>query len=223
MSCHSARDYLDQMIQLLPRGIAWRVAAGSVMEGLLGGLAETAARFEQRACDLQAELDPRTTSEMLAEWEQAYGLPECQHQTTLEARRRHLVAKVTSKGGCSKDYFISLARLLGYEIQIEEHPAFRAGMRCGQGCGDRHTHVWTVTIADNQVEYFRAGDRAGQPLRTWQNRELECFLRKYQPAGSLLNFGYSSGNCQADQSRITEFRAGSRAGQAVRSWPTICD
>lgn len=112
----SAEQYRAQLQALLPPGAAWTREPGSVLSQFLLALADELARVDLRADDLIAEVDPRTTFEMLSDWERVFGLPApCvpAGQTTTE-RRNALVAKVTAVGGQSRAYFLAIANALGY-------------------------------------------------------------------------------------------------------------
>lgn len=71
-----AANYFQQLKALLPRGKIWDKSADSILGKLLSTFSEEFARIEQRVEDLVNESDPRTTSELLAEWENFAGLPD---------------------------------------------------------------------------------------------------------------------------------------------------
>jgi uncharacterized protein YmfQ (DUF2313 family) len=68
--------YLSQLIGLLPPGDALAREPGSRLERLLSVPAAELARVDGRVEALLLESDPARTTEMLADWERALGLPD---------------------------------------------------------------------------------------------------------------------------------------------------
>lgn len=95
----SGDDYTDAMASLLPTGPAWVRDAHSALMLLVEGLGQIWGVVDGRAADLlEIETDPRATSELLAEWERAFGLPEtCGTQSAIAAPVRFHVG--TSRVG----------------------------------------------------------------------------------------------------------------------------
>jgi uncharacterized protein YmfQ (DUF2313 family) len=71
-----ASAYLSQLIALLPLGDALAREPGSRLERLLSVPAAELARVDGRVEALLLESDPARTTEMLADWERALGLPD---------------------------------------------------------------------------------------------------------------------------------------------------
>ena len=71
-----ARQYAEVLAQLAPPGVAFNSDPESNIAKLLAGMGDEFDRVYARIQDLIDESDPRTTFELLAEWESAYGLPE---------------------------------------------------------------------------------------------------------------------------------------------------
>lgn len=120
----TTEHYRDQMLALRPRGYAWMQALNSVWAKMFMALAEEFRRIEERAYDLLTdEADPRNTTELLPEWEQAYGLPdECSPAgSTVSERQAALVARIVATGGQSISYFTEVAEALGFTITITEY------------------------------------------------------------------------------------------------------
>lgn len=69
-------DYLRQLQSLLPPGPAWPKDDGATLTRLFGALSSELARVDGRAWQLVEEADPRTTGELLADWERSAGLPD---------------------------------------------------------------------------------------------------------------------------------------------------
>ena len=188
--------------KLLPRGRAWPRDPSSVLMRFVSGLAAIFADVEQRAAAfLEREIDPRTTLDMLPEWERAFGLPDPCFPAgqAIGERQAQLVARIAAQGGASPQYFIDLAASLGYAITIEEFAPFMAGWsRAGDPfwqMGDPSIRFfWIVNVPGARVTWFRAGlGIAGQDphARIARADDLECILRRWKPSHTQLVFSYS--------------------------------
>lgn len=191
-------DYQAQLFALQPPGHALPEEPASVWGRLLDALAQEFAREEQRGEDLVCESDPREATELLLDWERVCGLPgDCPiaWDSTLQARRAAVVAQLTGAGGQRAAWFESLAALLGLSISITEYRPFLAGLsRCGDRLGGGHDvrFVWSVSVRGQRVTRFRCGASVpGERLLALARREdLECLLRLYAPAHTILIVGY---------------------------------
>jgi uncharacterized protein YmfQ (DUF2313 family) len=180
-----AEAYARQLKQLLPPGKLWLLEEDSVLSAFMLGLAEEFARVDARGQALLEEADPRTSTELLAEWERVLGLPDdavLSIPSTEEGRRLAVVTKLLATGGQSKAYFQALAAVAGYSVSI--YDAFgltvaRVGRtRAGQRCvGTAWAHTWRVTVSPP----------TGPALTT---QELERFIRRAAPAHTAVIFTY---------------------------------
>lgn len=173
-------DYAGQLRALLPVGAAWSAQPGALLSRLLLALGDELARIGANAEALRPEVDPRTTSQLLPEWELTAGLPDpcVTAAQSIEQRRTALVARLTATGGASKGYFIALARSYGYTVTIEE-PAL---------------HTWRVRSSEVVgVQRFRAGRSvAGDPLVSFGNQSFECLFNRLKPAHTAVLFAYGT-------------------------------
>lgn len=196
-------SYLSQLQALQPPGAALPRDPGSVWYRLLTALAEELERVESRSVDLTREADPRTTIEMLEDWERVCGLPgECPVRDTassLQARRAAVVNVLTRAGGATLAYFKRLTQIAGVEIDITEYRPFLCGLSfCGGTLWgtnpDPHgvRHVWQVLVKGQRVTRFRCGaSTCGERLCAIDPaEELECLLRQAAPAHTVLLVGY---------------------------------
>lgn len=187
--------YGEQGAKLLPRGVLWTVSPGSVKEALLRAMGSECAHADERVLDYLRESDPRTTDELLTDWERVLGLPGpcAELEPTLIGRRYAVVAKLTSQGGQSIAYYVQVAAALGYSIEIEEFPMAEVGVTV---CGDELNgilcrFVWTVHAPPGTPIFFSADESgAGDPLATVDATPLECALQSIKPAHTLLLFEY---------------------------------
>lgn len=187
---------IRRMLQkLLPRGLAWPRLSGTVLGRLLEGMGVEIWRVEQRALELLREADPRTTAELLADWERVAGLPDpCTGPLeSASARRAALVARLGSLGGQSRAFFIGLAASLGYTVTLAEFDAFQAGLPVGQPLnGEDWEYAWQVNAPGVSVRDFQVGlGVAGDALRDWGNELLECAFARAKPAHTVVIFAYS--------------------------------
>lgn len=194
----TASAYLAQLQALLPLGSAWQRNAAATLTRLLGALAEELARVDARADDVINESDPRSTLELLADWERVCGLPDAcgaELATTLQERRATVLTKLTSLGGTSKAYFLALATAMGYTIEIDEFRPFVAGLnRCGDRLNGGHAvrYQWRVRVVGPRYTPFRAGvSQCGDLLgKITRAEDLECKLKRLKPAHTNLIVSY---------------------------------
>lgn len=192
----TAAEYREQLKALLPPGQAFPRDPGTTLHDLLDGMSLELARVDVRASALPQEVNPNTTLELLPDWERVAGLPDkCSGtlEETLQGRRNALLAKLTSTGGQSADYFIQLAASLGYAVTIEVFRPFRAGRSVAGDVlsnGD-WAFAWRIHAPDVTVIPFRAGlSVAGERLRVWGSDTLECKIRQLAPAHTIPIFAY---------------------------------
>jgi uncharacterized protein YmfQ (DUF2313 family) len=134
---------------------------------------------DQRASGLINEAAPRTTADLLPEWETATGLPDpCVTEAQNAAQRRQsVVARLRATGGASAAYFIGVCADLGYE---------------GVTVDEVSPHVWRLNIhAATTVTYFRAGaGTAGDKLIDYAAQVIECYINRIKPAHSRVIYNY---------------------------------
>ena len=190
----TAADYLAQLQALLPQGPAWTREQGALLTRLLDGWAQEFARVDARADDLLDEADPRTTYEMLTDWERVLGLPDaCAGQlATLQERIAAVVGKLTTQGGQTPAYYIAVAASLGYTVTITEfHPHTVDDDVDYPLYGTDWAHAWQVNAALNTVRELTVDDDVDMPLAVWGNQLLECAIRRNKPAHSIVLFAYT--------------------------------
>ncbi|GEP09800.1 YmfQ family protein [Methylobacterium gnaphalii] len=207
-------DYAEAFASLLPVGAAWPRDPGSDLMRLLRGQAEIwGSTVDARAADLlEREADPRSTLELLSEWERAFGLPEpcVDEELTIEERRLLLVEKITAEGGQSRAFFYAVAMRLGYVIRIVEYSPFMCGVsRIGDTRqtgtnGEQYRweigppeirFYWKIRVYGQRVSWFRTG--SGQcgidpMVRFSLATDLECLFRRYKPAQTEIVFDYEN-------------------------------
>jgi uncharacterized protein YmfQ (DUF2313 family) len=174
----SGDDYIDALAALLPVGPAWPREYDSTLMKLVGGVSQIWGDVDGRAADLlEIESDPRSTVELLPDWERNWGLPDPCYSApqTIGQRQLALVMRMTMLGSQSREFFISVAAMIGYTITISEYRVFVVGIdRCGDNRvygvvpPDPMRNEWGVPIMDAE------GDEpvANGELSEWPNYGL---------------------------------------------------
>jgi uncharacterized protein YmfQ (DUF2313 family) len=218
----TSQDYAGQWVQLFPQGTAWPRNPASVffnfllgLSGIWGSSDTSTVSVDGRAGDLyERESDPRTTVELLPDWERAFGLPDLclAEPLTIGDRQKALTARVGMTGGQSRAWFIAYAAQIGYQIEIIEHAPFMCGVsQCGDTTGWNGESLsgprweitddptirwyWTVAPLNIRLTWFRCGGGGGQcgvdpMLIIGQATDLECSFQRYKPAHTVITFAY---------------------------------
>jgi len=190
------QDFLRLLQELLPSGQAWTRDPDAKLTKLLEATAIELATFDSRMMDFLTETDPRSTLELLPEWEAMAGLPDgCLGLSdNFQQRRNDVFAKLFSEGGGSREYFVFLAERLGYDIRIIEWDAFIVGLAASGDflLSNDFRYHWTVQAPAKTILYFHVGTSGcGDFLAEWDNAVLECYLLRQKPAHTTLDFQYS--------------------------------
>lgn len=205
----SGNDYVEPIVQLHPQGQAWPSwNQESVYMTWINGVSQIWGDVDGRADDfLRRESDPRTTIELLPDWEKAFGLPDdcLAEPLTVGDRQKALVMRITMEGGQSRQFFKDLAAQVGQQIEIIEHSPFTCGIsQCGDTsyltdsgfprweCGDPTMRFyWTIAPAKPRLTWFRTGGPSvcGDHLLTiGQYTDSECLFNRLKPAHTELAF-----------------------------------
>lgn len=152
---------------------------------------------QARAEQLLPEMDPRTVSVTLADWERVYGLPDrCVSAAgivqSFSERIAALVALVTLHGGQSRAFFIALAAAIGYTITITELTPTTTEMDSDLPTYDeQYRFVWVVNSALYNLRDETSEDDTEMATAVWGNVLLECRINKFKPAHTLALFAYT--------------------------------
>jgi uncharacterized protein YmfQ (DUF2313 family) len=209
-------DYGYAFSDLFPTGQAWPRERSTTFMGAVYGLADYWGFVDSRAADLlEIEADPRTTHELLPDWERAWGLPDpCLTLPVTEDQRRDiLVEKITRLGAQSRRFFWQFSRqIVGTKIYIQEFSPFTCGIsqvgdtRPGPEGEWEEGHYrweigrpeirfyWRVRPLGKTLHWFRTGrDNCGEdPMcRILPDVALECILTRLKPAMTDIVFDYS--------------------------------
>ena len=158
---------------LLPFGPVWPRETDAILPQVAAALTPTYETMTLRAAALLTEAPMYTLTELLPEWEATLGLPDpcAGPEPTIELRRQGVAAAIAARGGQSIPYFPAIALLLGSVITVEEFTPFQADVSGADDpdCEPAWAHVWWV------------GEHGSNP-------PMECTLRRYAPAHTLLEF-----------------------------------
>lgn len=190
-------EILSLLQKFLPSGTAWPSAPGSMLSSLLASFAHGMAEMDLRLHDLLAEINPSTSTSLLAEWEQfVSSVDECCSSTAapLDERQRRVIEKLTGIGSLSRAYFLQMAATFGYrDITITEFRPTHCEMRCDVAVmSESFRFLWNVNIphqGDNHT-IFRAGARCDSRIDIYRFGALECQLMRLKPAHTHVVFTY---------------------------------
>ncbi|MEM5366697.1 putative phage tail protein [Paraburkholderia azotifigens] len=216
-----AGDYADVLRKLLPRGRVWTREDEGTQAAVLDALALTAESIDSSALTLIAAAFPATADQLLPEWDATLGLPDACFGpfTSDDENRQQIVAKLIGAGGQSIAYFEALAYSLGYEIQITEY-AIHTVIRpvTAPIAGTDWPYTWKVSIGDALESHrYTVNDAVDTPLSLrkpssvmhWHTVDdpvedalsspvtqsvqqlLECLLKRYAPAQTVVVFEYA--------------------------------
>ena len=169
----------------------------SVFAELLLAMADEQARVDGRADDLLNELDPRTSMELLSDWERVCGLPgKCSLSSeTIQERREAVELVLTAQGGQRPAFYEEAAATIGVPAAVEEFRPFRVGSSTAGNSlsNEPWTHAWRMRGPEETIKPFRAGGAAaGDHLAKWGNEMLECHISRLAPAHTIVTFAYGA-------------------------------
>jgi len=194
--------YSKVIRRLFPKGLAWLGLQDfeSNLYKLLDSYSNEPYRIDKRSTELIKEVDPRTTLELLRDWERLLGLPdECDsapEDQSIQERRTRIIQVLTTRGGQNESFYQQLAANFGFDVDVisaEDQPPFLAGQA---RAGDRLTnglwrYAFVIKAPAEFLVLFKAGQgAAGDPLVKVGNSVLECLMEKHKPAHTVVLFSF---------------------------------
>lgn len=177
-------------------GLAWRRETG-LIDSLNLSVAGELVRIDGSKDALISEADPRTTTELIAEWEADYGLPdECTPlAATLEERRLALITKIITNGEMTPRWYQRLVENMGYDVDdlIEWTPLIvgedlTTGSMTEPELAARFCWGWT-TYGINPHMFECGVSICRDPLGNYENDwEVVCRLNKLKPSHTQVVF-----------------------------------
>ncbi len=204
----TAQEYTQQIKQMLPPGLAWNADdTAPCMALMLECWAMEFSRIDGRVEALINEVDPRLCIETFQEWLTQWGVPdEClkawgtvlMDELSPQMLRQALVQKVTTIGSQSIRFFVEMAKSYGYSIYIDECRPFMTTSTVMDALYStsswyHHWHVKIFTGQAGKVFYHNTLGDVKEPLSWWGDKIIECLLRRYAPAHTVLQIGYIQG------------------------------
>lgn len=187
----SADDFKQQLKKLLPYGPAWDTEESLLADKMVEAWAQEYARIHADIERLVEEADPRTTLELLSDYERIFGLPtDCMVgiDQTIQQRRNALIAQMVSVGGQSRAYFTALAAAAGYTISITEFSphTFLADFAY-PFYGTDWAYAWQVNgVSFGVVIYFFFNGGFNEPFASWDANLLTCLINRFKPAHTVV-------------------------------------
>lgn len=193
----SAEHAHEELMSLLPPGwIMPRPGDGSLLGAILKAPATLFAEIEGVAEEMIEQIDPRTATHTLEDFERVLGPDPCGRDTagmSVADRQQLAHQRWTARGGQSIAYYTALAARRGVTITVYEPRVSRAGkMRAGQRLVNHpEQFTWVVRLALGKWRNFRAGRNvAGHRLYSFDLSDIECDIRRLAPAHTRVVFHY---------------------------------
>jgi len=184
----SVDDYYLALLHLLPPGKAFPRNDAGVMKATLMAMAVELAAVDARIDALIEEADPRTTLELLADWERVCGLDALD---TVALRQIAVTDKLTDIGGQSRAFFIAVALKFGFVITITEFRPYTCITPITEGIYEEDCRfVWQVNAPTTTVSEATCQSPCTEPLRSWGNQILEDLINYRKPAHTTAIFAY---------------------------------
>lgn len=187
---HSA--YVRQLRALLPPGILLTVDQSSALTKTLEAIALELARVDARAKDLVSEVDPRTATETLEDWERILSLPDervTAIPATVAERRIAITQKYTAREGQNFAFYSRLVAACGHEL-VSITKFANAVLRVGARCGDGVDYPDARCFDSNWAFAFRLNIDAGPIPPGLPLADLERVIRHVTHAHILVFFAY---------------------------------
>ncbi|MDY0882316.1 putative phage tail protein [Dongia soli] len=187
-------DFGQLALDLLPQGFAWPRDEDTVLWSYWMAATAELRRHHDRSCDLlERESFPCASQEMLGDWERSLGLPDACTPAGLSIRDRQiaLCLKLAERGLQTPAFFIHIAAVVGFEIEVIEHFPPRAGIvRAGCFRAAICPYWWSVRVLNQTVRRAAAGCFvAGAPVCELPNLDLlRCVIRRAAPAHTIVTF-----------------------------------
>ncbi len=168
---------------------------GSNLKKVLLGLASEFVRFRDKTNLIYDQYDPRTTTNLITEWETQVGIPDqCFGNTgTLEERRTNILLKLAGVNVSTEEQFENIALILGFNIDVSngiDIAVFPLTLPFVLLNGTEAPFTIVITLPVSEQP-------AGLPLElpftlTSQVPDvLECLFNKIKPAQCNIIFRYS--------------------------------
>ncbi len=120
---HTLEEQRDSLAKFLPSGclLAAKDVPDTIFFKLIQGIAKEFVRMECAAVELQEQHNPANTTVFIEEWEASLGIPDDCFDTrgTLDERRLNIIVKFSLMNLQTRQDFIDLAALYGFDIDFQ--------------------------------------------------------------------------------------------------------
>lgn len=189
---HSVEQWTNSIVAQLPRGALWQRDTNLDLYKYAAGYAPRLEAAELSAEGLLLEMRPETTHQLLENWEEYLGLPECGGtKQTIESRIGAVVEKYYRKGGLQAWNIEKIAADLGFDVEVQE----LFPHHCLRGCTyplyeEKYRHILRIYVKGITQAYATCLDDCLTPLVNETATILECTLNKVKSAGKYYEFIY---------------------------------
>lgn len=189
---HAVEQWGEALLQQMPRGRAWPRDPDANLPKYVMGFAKRLAQLELSADQLLLEMRPETTVQLLPEWEQYLGLPECEMtDQSFDMRRNAVVEKYHRKGGLQTWMVEQIAAALGFTVKVSEQWPHHVLRNVNFPLYPSSTRfILRVDVIGIPEERFTVLDNVLTPLRGNAPLVLECVLNRLKLAGFYYDFNY---------------------------------
>lgn len=153
--------YTDVLLSLLPPGVALSTDTDTELYALADAIGVEFNRVDAAAAELIEEADPRTTNNLLPDYERVYGLPgdNPNPPTTIDGRRAALLEAIRGLGDASKENVEALLAALASGFfawrDFESFDPFVAGSAVGAAL---YQDEWQNTVRLHLETYDSRGN-----------------------------------------------------------------
>lgn len=190
---HTVDQHTQSLADYMPNGDLFNAKnlEGSNFRRLLRGWAFELQRLEATFIEVTQEYNIYTTNDFIAEWERMVGIPDScfSNEVDIVTRRRQVVVKLAAEGVNTREDFIDLASLLGFEIdityppEIPFYPPYDVPIDLITGIPESR-YVWIVSgpgIVPNVPPY-----NVPFSLTSSHANVIQCFFEKLKPAHTKI-------------------------------------
>lgn len=191
---HSVAQWTNSLLAQMPRGVLWQRSTSLDLYKYTQGYASRLQQAEASADSLLLEMRPESTLQLLDEWDEYLGLPECTPNppSSIEYRRYAIVEKYHRKGGLQAWNIQKLATDLGFTVEVDEAFPHHCLRSCTYPLWEqKYRYILRVTVYGIPGAYMTCLDHVLTPLLTSEARILECTLGRYKVAGLYYEFYYA--------------------------------
>lgn len=191
---HSIAQWTSSILAQMPRGVLWQRSTSLDLYKYTQGYASRLERAEASADNILLEMRPESTLQLLTDWEDYLGLPECiaEPSSNIEYRRYAVVEKYHRKGGLQAWNIQKLATDLGFTVEVDETFPHHCMRSCIYPLWEqKYRYILRVTVYGIPGAYMTCLDDVLTPLLTSDARVLECTLNRYKLGGLYYEFYYA--------------------------------